>query len=418
MSTVDKRERPANEDFQCDEIRPVCGACHRRGLECAYGEQIAQAPITPDSSNSENTLHHSETNRSNGSTESSPISNPSPVAPPSPSITEADLIQHYLLHTSKTFEQASLRSQSFWQSAVPALAYSSRAVRLGILTAASVCMHRDVQHDPQQSLSYLQTAEYYGEQFVELSSALLRSLEPGHADEHLTCSRLLSVLAFAFFRVHQERLGITISDPSAWTWMHMLRGTSMVFKHYKDTDERVMGTIASEYRPELESSLVNQDMYKFNIHYSYIEQTRQERFVALYDAVSSRIHLLGTIQAAEVTAAIQYLEAVTNHICTDDSGALLRSIFVWPTKYSKSFADMLVSGNLLALAIHAHWLMLLVLTEQNTWITGNMGRSGIYEIAEICMNEPAADVERSLLRWPREMLESLASGTEAFDAVE
>ena len=335
---------------------------------------------------------------------------PSPPVPDNLGITEADLIQHYLLHTSKTFDLSSLRSQSFWQFVVPALAYSSRAVRLGILTAASVCMHNDVKSDPQQSLNYLQAAEYYGEQFVESSSALLRTLEPGHADVHLTCSRLLTVLGFAFFRIHQDRLGITISDASAWTWLHMLRGTSMVFQYYKTTDEKVTDILASEFDEEPKSPTNPTDIYKLNPIFPFIERTRQERFAALHSALSTRTLLLGQQQAAEVKSAIGYLEAITETVCATEVVSLMRSIYIWPCQISKVFADMLIGGNLLALAIHSHWLMLVVLAEEHTWAIGNMGRCGINEIAGICSAEPAADVERGLLEWPRKMLEEGAGG--------
>ena len=132
-------------------------------------------------------------------------------------------MQHYLHHTTKTFDAVSSHSHIFWQTVVPALGYSSCAVRLGMLTTAAMCLCNDEKTcDPGQSVKYLRAAEHYGERFVEASSQQLQRLDTGEADVHLACSRLLTILGFAFFRIYQQYNGVTIVDQEAWTWLHML----------------------------------------------------------------------------------------------------------------------------------------------------------------------------------------------------
>ena len=55
-----------------------------------------------------------------------------------------------------------------------------------------------------------------------------------------------------------------------------------------------------------------------------------------------------------------------------------------------------------ALAVYAHWLMLMVLVEDLWWID-DMGRAGIRDIIARC-SDADRDV-RSLLIWPQQMLD-------------
>jgi hypothetical protein len=66
---------------------------------------------------------------------------------------------------------------------------------------------------------------------------------------------------------------------------------------------------------------------------------------------------------------------------------------------------MLCSANLLALSIHAHWLMLVVMCEKS-WYIDDMGRYGISEIAALVDADPTLDVEQGLMKWPRQLLDT------------
>lgn len=63
-----------------------------------------------------------------------------------------------------------------------------------------------------------------------------------------------------------------------------------------------------------------------------------------------------------------------------------------------------MAGDLIALVIHAHWLMLVVLAEDMWWVD-DMATSGIRDIIAMCETEPENGVVRSLLRWPAIILE-------------
>lgn len=333
------------------------------------------------------------------SPESSPTE--SPQSPSASGIIEVDLVQHYLDHTAHRWDVSSSSTQTFWRSVVPALAFTSRTVRLGLLTAAALCIHNDRRCEGQSNIHYLIAAEYYGEQFVELSNKQLHTLDEENVEVNLVISRQLAALAFPFFRVHQRHNGIDILHPAAWTWMHMLRGVQTVYIHYRHSNVRVNENLAKELAAEKSTDVIQ--AFQFNPYFSFIERTRHERFAALYDAVIARSSNLDEQQASDMRGGISALQEVVDNMCATETVSLLRSLLMWPVKIPRGFTDLLTSGDLLALAIHTHWLMLVVLAEDN-WVIDDMGRSGIFEISALCEADPAADVERELVEWPKKML--------------
>jgi hypothetical protein len=362
---------------------------------------------------------------------------PSPVSPYTPpgalGVTDTELVQHYLSHTIDTFGISGAPSQEIWRSVIPAIAFTSQVVRHGLLTLGAMCLSHDVKYDPDQSLKYYQTAEYYGEQFVEAASKQLREVKPADVDTNLACTRLLTVLAFAFFRAHQHQVGVRITESPAWKWLHMMRGTSTVHIHYYNSDETPNEVMARDLGPEQPYSGNasidagwERTRLRFELHpqFSYIKTTRQARYSALFEALETRRSILQPGQADEILAAINLLVSVTDMMCCGEQVyGVMRIIGRWPANISRGFVEMLTAGylpdgslsagSLFALAVHAHWLMLVVLTEQ-VWFMDDMGRYGITEISALCDAEPLADVERSLMEWPKKMLPKPGDNNELF----
>lgn len=237
-----------------------------------------------------------------------------------------------------------------------------------------MCLCKDTKScAPDQSLDCLRAAEHYGEQFVETSSQQLRSLDtaPGDVAVHLACSRLLTVLAFAFFGINQQYHGVTIADNAAWTWLHMLRGSAVMHKRYQDSVNTVSETLANELMAGSSTPRTTTQSYKLSSHFRYIEQTHQDRFASIREALAARSSVLDVNQADDVDTAICALDSITEELCSNRVLSLLHSLCLWPCRIPKGFVDMLVSGNLLALAVHAHWLMFVVLAE-DVWFIGGM----------------------------------------------
>lgn len=69
---------------------------------------------------------------------------------------------------------------------------------------------------------------------------------------------------------------------------------------------------------------------------------------------------LGAQKTEDLGAAIDLLHHVGEQIGPQQSLSLLRTICTWPADISKGFVDMLVGGFPPALAVDAHWLMLVI----------------------------------------------------------
>jgi hypothetical protein len=289
--------------------------------------------------------------------------------------TEAELSQHYLQHTAKAFDLSSRRSQTFWQTVVPALAFEHRVVRFGMLTAAALCMRFDLKLNNQRALLYAQAAEYYGDQFVALSSRTLRALDHGQAEVHMACSRLLTILGLAFARVYQVHSGVTIFDSVVWTWLHMLKGTMHLRKCYQDPRENETDYLFIDDDELVENG--RRDDYKCNLHFPFIEATRRERFAAMYHAISAKPTRLDDHHACAVTSAISVLEEITDGLCSEQPVTLMRAVLLWPCRIPMDFVEILTNGNLLALSVYSHWLMLTVLVEEAWFSKSSNGQDRI-----------------------------------------
>lgn len=326
------------------------------------------------------------------------------LAADDPRVPSNDLVQHYLHHTSTTFGAVSAHSQQFWATVVPAVAYSSLPVRLGMLTASALCLSHDTQiSDPGRSLDCLQAAEHYGQEFVRTSSHSLRALDEGEAVEHLACSRLLTVLGLAWYRIYREHCAFRLLDARSWTWLHLLRGTATLHHWCRSTNDRAVEKLANELADE-GSRESTPGAYKPGPGYRYFADTRNARFAALHKAVAFRSPSLDPQQAIDIACAIDSLRDITEDICVDPELSILRSLCFWPCRVSKDFVDMLMQGDLLALATYAHWLMAMVLVE-GPWYIGDMGSCGIREITSLCDAAEDATVESALLAWPLRIIE-------------
>lgn len=323
---------------------------------------------------------------------------------------QTELLVHYLQHTSRTFGALSTHSQAFWRTVVPALAYTSVPVRLGMLTMAALCLSNETQSvDIERSETYLQAAEHYGQQFVEKCSDNVETLGQCDAGEQLACSRLLAILALAWFRVRRQRGSVRLVDAEAWNWLHMLRGSATLHHCHmtgakKVTEAKnVVEFLANELAAD-GSGAATSESFKSSLSFQFFAESRKARFDALYDAVALRCTSLGAESATDILSAIEHLEQITEELCSGHTASLVRTLCFWPCRMSKGFADLLVQGNALALAVHAHWLMAVALV-QDAWYVEGMGHAGIEEINQMLVTMRNTETERSLLDWPRRIIE-------------
>lgn len=327
------------------------------------------------------------------------------------SIRDIELAKHYFTHTVQTFAGGGIcEDQSdMWRILIPAVALTCPVVRQGMLTLAAICLHYESSpdHSGEHCLEYLEAAEAHGKTFVKESRQKLQDFQEGlntqDQDSLLACSRLLCVLGFAFFRTHRQN-GTTLADPAAWTWLHLLRGVKTSYIAVVEAGRPVDEIFMKDMTPQLcyHQLIPRMGVGCKNPCFRYVQQSRR----GFIDALRSTLHRdwssLGDQKTEDLGAAIDLLHQVTKQICSQQLQSLLRTICTWPADIPRGFVDMLVGESPPALAVYAHWLMLMVLVEDLWWID-DMGRAGIRDIIAIC-SDADRDV-RSLLIWPQHMLD-------------
>lgn len=331
-------------------------------------------------------------------------------------IRDTELAKHYLTHTLQTFARGGMSDT--WRIFIPAVALTCPVVRHGMLTLAAICLHYEspLDHSDEHQLRYLEAAEAHGKIFVKESGQKMQDFQEGlrtqDQDSILACSRLLCVLGFAFFRTHRQN-GTMLSDPAAWTWLHLVRGLKTSYDAVVEAGRPVDEMFMRDMIPQLcyHQPTPRMDVGCQEPCFRYIQQSRRAFIDALRSALYRDWSSLGENQTADLGAAIDHLDQVTEQVCSQQPQSLLRTICTWSARIPKGFVDLLIGRSLPALVVYAHWLMLMVLVEDLWWID-DMGRAGIREIIAIC-----SDADRdvgSLLLWPQHML---SVGRESADTV-
>ncbi|KAG8531261.1 uncharacterized protein KY384_004619 [Bacidia gigantensis] len=323
-------------------------------------------------------------------------------------VLDTELAKHYFMHTAHTFATSGACEEhsDVWRVFIPAVALVCPVVRQGMLTLAAMSLH----YDPavHSSVDYLEVAEAHGKIFVRESRQKLQhfaeSPKAQDQDTVLACSRLLSVLGFAFFRAHRQN-GITLADPAAWTWLHLVRGVKPSYDAANEIGKSIDEIILKDMAPKSLDWLSSHDpAIRQQSYYHYIQQTSQERFDALHNLLDGHWSRFEEDKIEDLGAAIDMLDEVTQRVYTPQVHSLFRVLCTWPGAVPKNFVEMLLAGFLPALAVYAHWLMLVVLVEDLWWV-GDWGRAGIRDVVAMC-SEAEPDVQK-LLMWPERMLSTM-----------
>ena len=299
---------------------------------------------------------------------------------------------------------------------IPAVAVSCPVVRQGMLTLAAVCMHIDstdafLGSNPSKSQisEFLEVAETHGKVFVKECRQKLAQYEKGKSgsqnqdDAILACSRLLCDLGLAFFRIHRCN-GVTLFDSAAWTWLHLLRGIKTSYAAVFGSGRPVNEAIINDMMPKLRlEKLISRKCLGCNHPcFEYVRQSRTERFNLLRSTLDGTWRSLTTDREAEdLKVAIDMLSEVTERVFSPLVPSLIRIICTWIGDIPKGFVDVLQVGFPPALAVYAHWLMLIILVEDLWWVH-DMGRAGIRDVIRLCSK---ADPDtHALLTWAQHLI--------------
>ena len=323
-------------------------------------------------------------------------------------IGDAELAKHYLTHTLQTFAEGGMNEDqsNMWRILIPAMALTCPVIRHGMLTLGAICLHYDSSpdHSDEHCLRHLEAAEAHGKIFVKGSRQKIQDFQAGlnmqDQDSVLTCSRLMCLLAFAFFRTHR-RNGTTLGDPAAWTWLHLLRGVKTSYVAAVESGGPIDKLFVKDMTPPLPYRQPSPLAYQSPC-FCYVQQSQRVSFDALRSTLYRNWSFLGDQKTEDLGAAIDLLSQVSAKVCSQQLETLFRTICTWPGAIPRGFVDMLMEGSPPALVVYAHWLVLMVLVEDLWWVD-DMGRAGIREIIAKCSDADCGT--RSLLFWPQQVLD-------------
>lgn len=275
-----------------------------------------------------------------------------------------------------------------------------------MLTLAAIYMHFTVKsHGDLDPNRYVEAANCYGNMFVSQSRAQLSKLDPSETNANMACSRLLGVLSLAFHREYRAG-GLHWSDSAAWKWVHLLRGVKTVHTNIITSGQTVDPVLRLDMAPEwplrndAAPSSPSDSSTGIDILLAYIERTKDERFAALRDLISCGQVGLDQEDRISCLAALETLADITTQVCEMKGRSVFRVLGSWIGRLSPRDVQMLESGHQAVLAVYAHWLMMLVLSE-DLWFIGDMGRAGIRDVIEATSSSSEVSY---VLQWPREVL--------------
>ena len=407
---------------QCDETWPCCQRCRHRGQECVYEERSDQVPSSSDAvlikSNASNGSRH---RRSLSATTSLSTA---AIVSPAAGVSNGYLAQHYLTHTVTTFASTSNQAaqEDFWRICVPAVAYTSEPVQHGMLAIAALSLHFNTSSPTETDSKFHQAARFHGNIALKNCGEQLQDLQLSNTDSILTCSRIICVLGFAFFHIRRLN-GATIADRGSWIWLEILRGVKTVRDAVVDTGKGFDSMIARDLYPEFaprgaddtRSGCMTRGCSNHTV-FSLVQISHRESIISLRSAIHKHRSDLGDSYTSDLLCAVDVLQEVIEQICSGEAHSLFRAISIWPCNVPRDFVDMLIDGNAFALAVYAHWLVLLILVEDFWWV-GDMGRGGIRQIIEASNTKLSGqdrDDAAALLHWPRWILEA-AEGVGDFE---
>ena len=219
---------------------------------------------------------------------------------------------------------------------------------------------------------WLEVAEHHGEIFVRDSRRQLRELQPTEIDSSIACSRLLATLGLVFYHVHR-RNGATLTDGAAWTWLQLLRGVRPVNVAVMQSNQPVDPAFAEDLLPEIalsDEAPAPQSYAFMQCHHSLlgiVESSWAERRSAFEGMLSTRSAGLTEEESRDLNLALVLLDKVSQHLFSGQMHSVFRTVITWAGAVPKGYLDMLIAGSSVALAMYAHWLMLVKLLEHYWW---------------------------------------------------
>ncbi|KAF2465086.1 uncharacterized protein BDR25DRAFT_295908 [Lindgomyces ingoldianus] len=209
---------------KCDELKPSCTRCESTFQKCSYPPAVSPAADEPRdtlSLPSPPCSHFSGSPNASAFSEDSPSFETSvPLTPasveaasysdangdPAMRLSDADLYQHYLEHTSRTLTHFP-GGQDAFQTAIPALALRNKMVFYSLQALSAVCICGDmIDEEPPPSLDAINHILMTGYRLCNLASEQMRDLiaQPDTRTSEMELLLASALLLVPFTTVSQQ----------------------------------------------------------------------------------------------------------------------------------------------------------------------------------------------------------------------
>ena len=353
-------------------------------------------------------------------------------------VSDLDLLNHYLSHTSKTLSATSNDSakQEGWEVKIPRLAFKHEGVSHALQALSALHLVSEILHtgkccigdSGKEVVEILksQAESRYG-QALRLLGADVASFDSTKNDSILATSSLLFVFNTAHEacvvaqEANQQRCkvgGIAQDNDAAQksrlpSWLHFLTGIKTIralpvrkTKAEKDFDGLLgdggVVTVPEDVAHMQDTgpvflarvgALQCPSVYRHRM-FQEIARTRLPAFKSLHELLRNQRSRLGDVHTDSCCDALQKLMDITGLVFDPKASSTEslstprlfnrnpgRTIFTWLGSLDDEFFHLLEAGDICALAVYVHFLTFLLLME-DIWYVGGIGRLGIQRKAE------------------------------------
>ena len=318
--------------IKCDETRPSCGSCRKKGLSCSFNN--SQGHPRP-----QNLDEHAQ-RRGNEGTSVLPLG-------------ELELLHHWHTVTAPSLAQNEILNEGL-QTHVPREGLSHPFLMHGILAISA--LHLSQQFSGSRREIYTETAMRHHSWALSLCVPLLSNVTPENCQSLYACSILIATFSFASQGLSIYRPSMHISE--VIKIFRLVRGTASIVEQARSWIEQ------SDMRILL--ALIRYAQWTPGSRHVHTVHTQLETLLNQQEDELQSPQLPGSSKVVIIRSTRHLLDVFDSCIASDNQATIL----AWPAVVDSEFLDLMQQREPWALVMLAYYGAVLHLTTRAWWIEG------------------------------------------------
>lgn len=318
--------------IKCDETRPSCGSCRKKGLSCSFNN--SQGHPRP-----QNLDEHAQRPGNEGTS----------VLP----LGELELLHHWHTVTAPSLAQNEILNEGL-QTHVPREGLSHPFLMHGILAISA--LHLSQQFSGSRREIYTETAMRHHSWALSLCVPLLSNVTPENCQSLYACSILIATFSFASQGLSIYRPSMHISE--VIKIFRLVRGTASIVEQARSWIEQ------SDMRILL--ALIRYAQRTPGSRHVHTVHTQLETLLNQQEDERQFPQLPGSSKAVIIRSTRHLLDVFDSCIDSDNQATIL----AWPAVMDSEFLDLMQQREPWALVTLAYYGAVLHLTTRAWWIEG------------------------------------------------